>query len=302
MLRHSALVILSSLLALATLATPASAGHGHCYGGWGGGSYGVGYFGGYGYGTGFYGYGYPYRSFYYGNYDPWGIYYRPWDGYSEYYLPPVFAPAELLYGPRAVQQFWGMPQPQQPLVVISRDRDRDATDTRPRVASVEYRLKAERFIAQGDELFREQKYSQALDRYKSAGEMAPNAAEAYWRRGHAYVATGRYDQAVAAFKRALAIDPDVEREEFSLAEFYGPGATAKAAHLEALAGAALARADSSDLHFLLGVFLRYDGQGARAEKFFLRAADLAGRSGDHIAGFLPPDDAAVPVSASEVEI
>ncbi|MEX2027298.1 MAG: hypothetical protein WEH44_08350, partial [Pirellulaceae bacterium] len=201
--------LLAVMLASVFAAEPVHArhGHGHGHGHFGsfsGISFGVGYGPGIGYGSnygywprayrGYYGGGYYDSPLCYGGYDPYGIYYRPYDGYSSYYLPPVFAPAELLYGPRAVQQFWGFNQ--QPQVIRRSDRVA-AVEPKVRIANPEYRRKAEQFLAQGDRLFREQKYSQALDRYKQAGEMARDLAEAQWRKGHAYLAVHRYELAAA---------------------------------------------------------------------------------------------------------
>jgi tetratricopeptide (TPR) repeat protein len=304
-------VMLVSILS----AAPASAGHGHSHGhshghghfGWGGISlsagygpaFGYGYGGNYGYWPrayrGYYG-GDCYYGSYYGAFDPYGIYYRPYDGYSSYYLPPVFAPAELLYGPRAVRQFWGWSD--QPLVM--RRSERVAAEPKIRISNPEYRRKAEQHLAQGDRLFREQKYSQALDRYKQAAAMAGDLAEAQWRKGHAYLATHRYELAAASFKRALVLNPDAARDGFDLGRLYGAGATVKISHLEALAGETLVRGDSAEHYFLLGVFLRYDGQAERAEKFFVKAAELAGRDGGYLASFLPAEETA-PVVAKELE-
>ena len=54
--------------------------------------------------------------------------------------------------------------------------------------------------------------------------------------------------------------------------------------------------NSSDPYFLLGLFLEYDDQPARAEKFFQKASDLAGISGGHIAVFLAPAEAPAPAA------
>lgn len=292
-----------ALLAAAT--APVQADHGHHCGGWGGVSFSVGcqpYFG-YNlrprlYGA-YYGGCYPYgAASYYGEYNPYGIYYSPNYGYySDYYLPPVFAPAELLYGPRAVQQFLGTID--RPLVLARDDRAK-LEPRKVRVSNPEYRRKADQFLAQGDVLFREQKYAQAIDRYERASDMAPDLPEAQWRKGHTYVAMHRYELAAAAFKRALTLKTDADRLGFTLTKLYGVAATVKTTHLEALAGETLARDDASDLYFLLGVFLHYDGQAERAEKFFVRARELAGADAAHLTAFLPkePD---VPVSSKELE-
>jgi tetratricopeptide (TPR) repeat protein len=295
-------LILVALLTLSPTAAQARHGHHHWHG-WSGISLGVGYgpWGGY-YGPGFVGgyYGgcYPYGPGYYDIYSPYGIYYAPSYGYSQYYLPPVFAPAELLYGPRAVKQFLGIND--RPLVLV-RDEPTDDEKTKVRVSSPTYRRKAEQFLAQGDALFREQKYAQAIDRYKQAEVMAADLPEVHWRKGHAYVATHRYELAAVAFKRGLAIAPDVHRGGFNLKALYGPGALVKTSHLEALAGETLVHSDSAELYFLLGVFLRYDGQAERAEKFFLRARELAGTDADYLVAFLSADMHGIPVAAKELE-
>ena len=157
-----------------------------------------------------------------------------------------------------------------------------------RMANPEARRTAERHIADGDSLFRAQNFNSALQRYKLAAATAPDLAEAHWRHGHALVATHNYALATSAFKRAIALTDDLHRGGFNLDQLYGGASLTKTAHLESLSEWALSRPDSSDPYFLLGVFLRYDQQGQRAEKFFAYASDLAGISGGHIAVFEPP--------------
>jgi tetratricopeptide (TPR) repeat protein len=261
--------------------------------GWGGGLW-VGSYGGY--------FGYP----------PYGTYYLPSANYVEYYLPPYYEPAELYYGPQALKQFLGLdrnfalgplrePPPRLPLLPApaaggaarAAAAGDDAAPARPavRVASPAMRLKAERYLAEGDALFLEQRFHSALQKYKLASKAAPDMAESHWRRGHGLVATGNFDLAAAAFKRALLFDADPHRGGFRLDELYGPAAMAKTVHLERLAEHALEHEHSADAYFLLGVFLAYDGQRERADKFFARALDLSGAGGWHVAAFL---DAAAP--------
>jgi hypothetical protein len=113
-------------------------------------------------------------------------------------------------------------------------------------------------------------------------------AEAFWRKGHALVATHNYELAVAAFKRALELSDDVSRGGFRLDEMYGPAGMTKQLQLEALSEWALSKTDSADAWFLVGVFLYYDGQRPRSEKFFVHAADLAGREMSHLTAFSRP--------------
>jgi tetratricopeptide (TPR) repeat protein len=268
-------------------------------------SYGCGY--SYGYGCNYgYSVGLPTVG-YYATYQPYGVYYNPQANYVDYHLPAVYQPAELAYGPQAVKQFLGLdrnfalaplrePPARLPLLGVALGR-REVAGARPivRVANAEARRKAEKYLADGDALFRIQKFHSALQKYKLASSAAPDMSEAYWRQGHAMIATSNFDLAGGAFKRAIALSDDTGRGGFQLNNLYGTAALAKNAHLEALAGHALERSESSDPYFLLGVFLTYDGQRERAEKFFDRAADLAGISGGHIAAFEPVDG---PVVAS----
>src|SRR5205823_2249242 len=154
-------------------------------------------------------------------------------------------------------------------------------DVLARVSNVESRRKAERMISEGDELFRAQNFHSALQKYKLAGSTAPDLAEAFWRQGHALLATHNYDLATTAFKRAIALTEDLGRGGFRLSDIYAGASMTKNAHLESLAEWAINRRNASDPYFLLGLFLQYDGQPARAEKFFQKASDIAGISGGH---------------------
>jgi tetratricopeptide (TPR) repeat protein len=271
---------LASALLVATLlcASPADAWHhwGGGYGGWGcGGCYG----GGYG-GLGYYGAGY-----YGGAYGPFGAspFIRPYVTLAPAYppYPPYVAIPSIRPAVTATQ-----PSALPPLT------NTDLARVLSRVASVEARRKAERSLAEGDELFREQNYHSALQRYKLAASTAPDLAEAHWRKGHALVATHNYDLAIAAFKRALGITPETKRDAFKLDDIYGPAAMAKTLHFESLAEWALAHTDSPDAWLLVGVQLYFDGQHDRAQKFFARATALDAAATRYLAVFAPPAPAA----------
>jgi hypothetical protein len=260
--------------------------------GYGACDYGYGGFGGYG------GYGAP-IGLGYSAYSPYGIYYNPSASYLSYHLPPLHEPAELNFGPQAVKQFLGLPRdfalgglrtpaPLAADAVLAAKPAMKIAERGLRISNAEARRRAERHLADGDEQFRVQNYHGALQRYKLAANAAPDVAEPYWRQGHALVATHNYELAPGAFKRALALTDDVSRGGFRLDDLYADAAMSKARHLESLAGWALERDGSADPYFLLGLFLTYDGQAERGEKFFQRAADLAGFGGGHIAVFLAP--------------
>jgi tetratricopeptide (TPR) repeat protein len=272
------------------------------YGGYGYPGYSVGYFPRY-YGS--FGYGYPY----YGYSAPIGIGigYRP---LASTYNPsvnmivsaaPATAPAatvaaRLNQQPLTLQNFLGLKE-LRPISLKLPVKEAPAV----RLANADARRKAERMIVEGDALFRAQNFHSALQKYKLAASTAPDLAEAHWRQGHALVATHNFDLAAGAFKRAVALTDDLARGGFRLSDLYGNASMTKTAHLESLAEWAMTRRDWSDPYFLLGLFLTYDGDPARAERFFQRAADLAGIAGGHIAVFLAPvEEPARPVANQEV--
>ena len=167
----------------------------------------------------------------------------------------------------------------------------------PRISNLETRQRAMRFLAEGDTLFAAQNFNSALQKYKLAANIAPDLNEAWWRQGHAFVATRNFNLAATAFKRAIATTDNLGRGGFRLDDLYDGASITKASHLESLAELALSRSSDSDAYFLIGLFLNYDGQAERASKFFARASELAGISGGHIAVFLDRGEAA-PVFAA----
>lgn len=231
-----------------------------------------------------YGWGYD------GYVSPYGTYYNPQSGYVEHFLPPVHFPAELMYGPQAVRRFMGLDRvppivPTPPPVVVEKMAAPEALP-KPRASNLASRERARHFLSAGDQLFREQKHHDALQRYKSAAQAAPDLAETYFRQGFALVATNRFELAADSFRRGLTLAPDWPESSFRLDELYGEAALAKQAHIDALARAALAAPDDADLMFVLGVFLHFDGQTDRARRFFVRAQELTPGEATHLTGFL----------------
>lgn len=222
----------------------------------------------------------------------YGSYYNP--GWSSYYLPPSYVPAEQAFGPQAVRQFLGLdhevdelaPLPDRPPAVAA-NALRTVEDRPPPAINLSARARARKALSGGDDWFRKQCFQDALQQYKAAATADPNFAEAYFRQGHALVATNRFDLAAAAFKRALKLRPDLDRDGFRLQTLYADNPIAKTAHLELLARRACEQPQDADAFFLVGLFLHYDGQAERAQKFFARAKTLAGAADAHLRGFLP---------------
>jgi hypothetical protein len=302
-------------------------GYRSCGYGWGGIGLSIGYCRPY-YGYSFYSPSYYYPSYIYGGYNVPRYYYPTPIGYGYYGSTNTGINLNSLVlspGPVANQTVASQTTPAQVLDFLKlKDSDllvdlRARANALPRIGALQettitaaqapavrpalnqsniaQRRKADQQVATGDMLFREQKFHAALQRYKEASRLAPDMAEPYWRQGHAMIATANFELAGGAFKRALALDPSIGRDGFTLDKLYGPATIAKTTHLEDLAAWALDHSDSSEPYFLMGVTLRYDGQANRAAKFFARAAELAGASASHIAAFAPP----VPPAANLVE-
>src|SRR4029077_12836539 len=177
----------------------------------------------------------------------------------------------------AIQKFFGISELKPVAPAISRP----VTSARPvapivdtfvsRFSNTDSRRKAEKLIAEADELFKAQNFHSALQRYKLAASTAPDMPEAFWRQGHSLVATHNYELAATAFKRAIALTEDLGRGGFRLSDIYGGAKMTKQQHLESLAEWATTKRNSPDPYFLIALFLEYDGQSVRAEKFFQKA-------------------------------
>ncbi len=247
---------------------------------------------------------YPYYGYGYG-YGPTGVFFNPLTNSTEYFLPPVFAPAELNFGPAAANRFLGLP-PDVPMAPAPDGAPDAAADveiddagaptpaeivSKLRKSNAESIARGQRFVEFGNTLFLAERFHEALQRYKSALEAAPDQADIYLRQGFALIAVNQYRFAAKAFKISLQLDPNCVRNEFRLDDLYGVNQLAKEAHLEALAREALARPADGDLLFLVGVTLLADGESARAQRFFLKAAELGG---DEMASLLAPLTGAAP--------
>lgn len=302
--------------------------------GWGYGGFNRGFgYGGYGFGyvRPYYNYGFGayYRPFY-----GYNVFYRPYYspiyyvgfGYGGGYGYPCggfYGASNTFYNPYAPLAQYGYASPtigySSPAIVINRIvvrnvapravapaaievRDTGPTAAPPvtdRIVSLESKSRALKAIRIGDEAFRAGRYSDALRRYLDAANDAPTYAEAFFRKGQAYVALSQYRLAANSFKKGLALSPKTDREGFSLDSIYGAGSVAKGVHMENLAAAATMDDHNADAYFLLGVMLRYNGESERANRFFAKAATLSRDLMAPVAVFVPEikaKEAEVPVS------
>ena len=264
----------------------------------------------YGYGApAFYGYASPYNGYPY-VYDVWPYYLDTGTGpLGPFVAPPLYVPAEQLgFGPQAVRQFMGLNPVAPPVVnhnIMVAPGGRDAGNAanrlpgdngnaripppnpRIRESNAEARDRARQFIEFGDAQFRDRNLAGAYDRYKKAGEAAPDLAEAWFRQGHALADLGRYDQAAAAFRRGLGLRPDWPASGFKLADLYGDNRAARAAMFEAVERAIAARPADVNAQYVAAVQLFFDGRLELARTALERASKL-GEAASNIEPFLKP--------------
>jgi hypothetical protein len=244
------------------------------------------------YGYNYYG-GWPYSGYYSGVYAPY------WLGSSNigpFTYPPLVVPPSTFYGPQVNGNAFIPSNTSLPAVGSSPFREPDnegqnadspAAKVLERGTNAKALATAKKYIGYGDALFAKGNWLAANERYRRAAENAPQLADAYFRQGFALAATGRYELAVAAFKRGLKLNSKWPESPFRLRQLYGDDVAAQTAHLNAIAKAAEKSPQDPTPLFLVGVYLYFDGQTNRAEAFFHRALELAGDDADHIRPFQP---------------
>lgn len=204
-------------------------------------------------------------------------------------LPPLVVPAEELYGPRALRQFVG----------VDAEVDRAPVSV-PRMSpamaipNAERRARVERLLRSGDAQFRQQKFPAALERYRSAVEVAPTLPAPHVRQAMAHVASGNYEAAARAFRRALRADSRAEIDDSPVLLMYGEDPMPKMAHFDALALAVEKNLDNADLHLVLGMMLLLDGRPDKAQPFLARCDELGGNTAGLLDELLARDPTQAP--------
>ena len=221
---------------------------------------------------------YPYGFLPLGYYDPYGDYGGYGGGWYGGSCHPgyfVLSP-DTLYGPRPVGNLLGLNASRttydEPLYAEP-ERERPS-----RTSNVQAKAQAGKFIEYGDAMFRTQKYSRALQRYRTAANIAPDLPDTMLRQGFTLLALGRYAEAAKALRRALPLRASWNGGEMPLKELYAGDEIAKTSHRETLAQAVEGNRFDADLLFLLAMHLYFDGQADRAHPFLTRSAQLGGNS------------------------
>jgi len=154
------------------------------------------------------------------------------------------------------------------LVVLKQE-----SESTPSSGDLLARDRARKYVGYGDDFFARGDYAAAASRYRSAISAAPSLAEAHLRRAVCAIANGNYEQASKSFDEAVRRDERVLHSEFRLDKVYKNDAD-KQSHLNALVQRTLQNRDSVELMRLVGMFLYFDGQADRSQKFFAHAKKL----------------------------
>lgn len=311
--------------------------HGHShfgvgfYGGYGGLGYGGLGYGGLGYGVGYgnyyggcyspfmtYSWNTPYRpvmfsSYYCGvpTYSNWYVgsfgygpayetyYPSPWYGSPYYYAPTYYysSPTIIIRRPVVAPRNAGIGLATVTAAEIDRrvEAERNAPYAPLNIAD---RARAYKYLSLGDHSMREGNYPEAVRRYRQAEDASPQMAEIVLRKGHAYIANGQYRLAAVAMKRGFSLNHNIARDGFSLDKLYGGNEAAKNEHLDKLAEASIKEPGNSDIYYLLGIMLHYDGSPDRAQPFFAHARSnirsTTPKSVEHLSLFAPPKEPKLP--------
>ncbi len=234
--------------------------------------------------TGVVGYPYIWTGAYTPVFSPLGYPYFPSPNFG--YVPVPFAPVA--------------PAPANPPKI---DAQEPPAKQQPKATNVEQKSKAGKFMAFGDANFGKQKYLPAVERYKTAAQLAPDLAEPYFRQACAFIAMGQYESATKAFRRGLSVRAGWANAPFRLDQIYGADKIAKTTHQENLAKAVEANPVNANLLVALGMHLFFDGQRERADVFFSRAAQLGGNEDKLLDDFLPkPGPAGAEKAAANAKI
>ncbi len=160
----------------------------------------------------------------------------------------------------------------------------------PRIDPVpnrEARQRAWRLIEAGDRNFKAGDFRNAFAHYRKSNEIASELADGYFRTAFAMLALDRWTEATLTIERGLLRNPNWPASGFVLEELFA-SPDAKRDMFRKLQTAKRNSPHNSDVRFLLGVMLHFDGQRDAAEAEFRRVIEITGR-GNHARAFLPAD-------------
>ena len=129
-----------------------------------------------------------------------------------------------------------------------------------------------RLVGLGRAAFADREYGRAAERFRQADALTPDQPVPHFLLAETLFALGKYRDAVEAIEAGMKLQPDWPDAPFHPLELYGPHANDYADHLSALHDALARWPNNSDLLFLDGYFLWFDGHRDEARARFQKAA------------------------------
>jgi hypothetical protein len=127
----------------------------------------------------------------------------------------------------------------------------------------------------GLEAFAAGEYGRASQRFRQAIHVNPNDARAYFLLAQAEFVLGKYDEAVEAIQKGMAIERDWPLANFRPVMLYGENVTDWPEHLRRLENALNRHPEDWVLLFLYAYELWFDGRQDEARPLFQHAAAVA---------------------------
>jgi Flp pilus assembly protein TadD len=142
---------------------------------------------------------------------------------------------------------------------------------RPPAPSDDPREEYNRQLLLGREAFRAQEYGRAAQRFRQASRLEPDEAMPHFLLVQAFLAQGKYHDAMNSIRAGMRRNPDWPRARFRPIELYGDQVTEYPLHLRTLEEALQRHPGDPLLLFLHGYQLWFDGRRDEARPLFLRA-------------------------------
>ncbi|MBD3672168.1 MAG: tetratricopeptide repeat protein [Planctomycetaceae bacterium] len=146
-----------------------------------------------------------------------------------------------------------------------------------KASTTQQRLRSQRLILEGDQLFRKQRYQEAIQVYRDANHAAPDVPAPYFRIAITHAVEKNYLSAVAFLKRTLELEPDWPRTGSGLQRIFGDDDVSRNALIVRVARWLEQDIRDPDRSLLMGVVL-YDSDRGKAVSFLQTSAQLSGTS------------------------
>lgn len=250
-------------------------------------------------------------SFYYGTYAPGAFGYDPYlstpYGYGgfpatsplNYQVPRFDVQAPLVDQLKVADQFRQDAQRRKDEKQFIADARHELPLMPLKESTTEQRLRSQRLQMNGDQLFRQERYQEALRVYRDANHAAPDVPGPYYRMAITFAADRQFFSAVAFLKRTLEIEPDWPRVNSGLQSLFGDRDISRNALIIRVSRWLEQDIRDPDRSLLMGAVL-FDSDREKATAFLETSAQLAGTS-KYTDPYLKADSSTKPSSPTDTK-